>query len=383
LEKCLLRNSFGSAHFFYFFRMMKKLSLLLLFFILGCSFSEYPRKWEEKGIALHETKAIIKTGEKGKKLKVMYTGCGGVVIDNGSEAIATDPYFSNQPFMNIQLGKIWTKPEAVASGLQSLNRAGIDVGKIKHVFIEHSHYDHLMDVPWLLSEKVFNDSVKIYGGETTYNILKPFLRSNFVNVDTFTHHPKNLLTKTGKWIQINSKVRVLPIESSHAPHFLKIEMMSGEVGERGIEGLSLATDTTKATRWKRGNVYSYLFDFLSEGKIEQRIFIQSSSCEFPYGVPPSSELAERKVDVAFIGVASAQNVKDYPQSLIKLLNPEKIVLIHWEDFFLPYGRPPKTVRFTNFNRFFKRLSKAMNLKVDQMKGKVLMPKPGMVLEIEY
>jgi hypothetical protein len=367
------------------FLIMNKISFLLIFILFDCCLSKYPRKWEKKEIALTETKTTIKIGEQGKRLKALYTGCGGMILDQGNEAIATDPFFSNQPFMSIQLGKIFTRPEAVQSGLQNLHQANIDPQKIKHVLIEHSHYDHLMDVPYLLDQKFLNDSVSIYGGMTSFNILHKFLPSisSFVNIDSSTHHPKNRLVKTGKWMYLNPELRILPIESSHAPHFLNIELMHGEVGERGLKGFEHPLDKTKASQWKRGNVYSFLVDYLNKEKIELRIFIQSSSCEYPYGLPPEFELSERKVDIAFIGVASSQNVKDYPQSLIKTLNPSRIILIHWEDFFRPYGKAAKTVRFTNFNKFFKRLSQAQGLGIDQMKGKVIMPKPGTLIELEY
>jgi glyoxylase-like metal-dependent hydrolase (beta-lactamase superfamily II) len=129
---------------------MNKLSIFLLTIFYSCSFSKYPVKWENKGIAVNQSRVFLKTGGQGKKLRVVYTGCGGLVMDDGTETIATDPFFSNQPFMSIQLGKIRTKPGDIDLGLKRLNDAGLSADRIKHVFIEHSHYDHLMDLPWLL-----------------------------------------------------------------------------------------------------------------------------------------------------------------------------------------------------------------------------------------
>jgi hypothetical protein len=361
---------------------------IVLFSIVvsSCSFSKYPTKWRLKGIVPDEKEVRIEAATKGKTLKILYTGCGGVIIDNGSEALATDPFYSNQPFLNIQFGKIGVRPEHIEKGLRRFKEVNFDPKKINHVLIAHSHYDHLMDVPYFLQKNIFSDSLKIYGSTTTGNILSKFLSdtATFVNLESKTFHPNNEFVKTGDWISLSERIRVLPVEGEHAPHFLNIEMMHGEVGEEGIPGLKEATSKTKATDWKRGKVYSFLIDFMNSDKIEYRIFIQSSSCKPPFGIPPATELAEKKVDLAFIGVASTQNVKDYPATLLKTIDPAKTVLIHWEDFFRPYGSPVKTVRFTNFNKFFRRLSNVYDVEsLRDIKAKVIMPEPGTFIKAEY
>jgi hypothetical protein len=67
----------------------------------------------------------------------------------------------------------------------------------------------------------------------------------------------------------------------------------------------------------------------------------------------------------------------YPAELLTALNPAAMAWLHWEDFFRPYTRTPKTVRATNVPAFFKLPA------VDSVKHKAYLPWPRAVLEIKY
>jgi len=89
-----------------------------------------------------------------------------------------------------------------------------------------------------------------------------------------------------------------------------------------------------------------------------RIFIQSSSCAPTAGIPDFLAKDE-PVDLAFIGVASANNVRDYPMGLLRAIRPRYVVFIHWEDFFRSYDKKPGIVRATNFKKFLSRYEEVM------------------------
>ena len=124
----------------------------------------------------------------------------------------------------------------------------------------------------------------------------------------------------------------------------------------------------------------------NKGKPELRLFVQSSSCKFPYGLPPKKVLDEKSIDVAFLGVASAQNVKAYPQEILKQLSPKKIVLIHWEDFFMNLYRKKiqMSVRATNMRKFMRHLKQEYNCqKTEDLTKWFSMPLPLKELIINY
>jgi hypothetical protein len=76
--------------------------------------------------------------------------------------------------------------------------------------------------------------------------------------------------------------------------------------------------------------------------------------------------------------ASTMNVKDYPKAIVSDLNPSKLVIVHWEDFF----REPradddvKLVRKTNPKKARKRFDE-----LGKKKDFFVMPKPGTKIQI--
>ena len=150
------------------------------------------------------------------------------------------------------------------------------------------------------------------------------------------------------------------------------------------DNLVWAADKVKAARWTAGTVYSFLIDFIGSDTL--RVFIQTSASQHPNGLPPPAELKKKKVDVALICYASAPLVDDYPADLLNYITPDKVIFVHWEDFF----RTPrswndvKLVRGTKPKKVKKRME-AVKLTKAQIKSKeyFTMPKPGTYIHIKY
>lgn len=189
---------------------------------------------------------------------------------------------------------------------------------------------------------------------------------------------------------ISPHMRVMMIPAAHAPHIGRhIEFMQGNTCTKGkLKKFDDPLEKTRGFKWKKGEVYSWLIDVLDDRQnIELRLFMQSSSCAPTQGFPPKQVLDEHKVDIAMIGVASSQNVDHYPDSLLKYLEPKKVVLIHWEDFFRDlYHKKTKTVRGTDVDLFFgqlQQLYKSKNLEELVSKDIFMMPKPLTLIEVKY
>ncbi len=165
-------------------------------------------------------------------------------------------------------------------------------------------------------------------------------------------------------------INVYPILADHNPHFKNIKFFSGSK----TEPMNYFTDPfgkTNANDWLEGNTFSFMIDYLGrEGNIDFRIFIQSSSCNPPAGIPPAALLKDKPVDLAFLGVASFQFSPDYPCTLLQAIHPKEVVWIHWEDFFRKYSKEPKTIRGTDVVKFFELPC------VKPYKTKALLPWPG-------
>ncbi len=73
-------------------------------------------------------------------------------------------------------------------------------------------------------------------------------------------------------------------------------------------------------------------------------------------------------------VAGYNEVDDYPRALVAHLQPRRIVLIHWENFFSRLPEDPHDLRpvpFLNIEKFVKRLAPAIPPDADYV-----LPAPG-------
>jgi hypothetical protein len=360
---------------------------LLLLLLCGCAIRA--KRWETKKLIPSEVKYSITIGQSPKDtLKIIYTGCGGLVIAKGEEAFTTDPYYTGHSIQRVIGGYIKIDTSNTYKIINHIKAAGINPKNITTALIAHAHYDHLEDLPYLMQNKLLSDSLNIIGDSSTYQSIKNFLgisNYSFTNANNYLYHqsPK---PSVNKWQYLSKHIRVMILEAEHAPHFLKYSIMKGQTRSKTFEHHRDARQKTNPRKWKRGKTYSYLVDITGEDdKPELRIFIQSSSCQAPYGFPPQNILNEKSVDVAFIGVASAQNVKRYPEDVLSYLRPQKVILIHWEDFFRDlYDSTIKKVRGTPMRRFVRHLRKHYNCnKTEELSEWFSMPKPLSQIDIRY
>jgi hypothetical protein len=316
---------------------------------------------------------------------VRYLGSGGLQITKDGESILIDPFFSHQrigklgtSLLGLQQNgnrKLKSDQKMIDIGLNKINEAPGGRENILAVLSSHSHYDHLMDIPaiWKALDKkpivLLNESGNFtctYVIDSTSRIVLEKYSSTKDN----TRQPFELVTKQKK------RIKIYPILSEHNPHLRYIKFFSG----RKTESIPYYNDPyqkTKANDWLEGNTFSFLIDYVSDnGEIELRLFIQPSSGNPPAGIP-FTLLSERKVDVAFLGIASYQFSPAYPCTIFDAAHPSAVVWIHWEDFFRRYTRKPKMVRGTDVPAFFEKEC------VDAFEKRKILPWPGAAIHFQY
>lgn len=361
---------------------MRLLFLFFALFSLSCG-ALLPGKLSklppDAGVSQKSAGILLSSGSE-KKLSAQYLGCGGLYLLKGEEGILIDPFFSNQKIRRLirsTLGskrKIRSDPAMVKIGLDAMAIQDPLYSKhVKAILVAHSHYDHLMDVPAVY--KALGEKPDVYLNESGGNVCGGVIDHDKIKLLEDHYSTKNCVEPP---IRIGEKIRVYPILAKHNPHTHNIKFFDGSLAQP-LPYFNDPYDKTKANDWLEGNTFSFLIDYLdAQGKIELRLFVQSSSCGPPAGIPPDSLLKERPVDVAFLGVASYEASPFYPDRLIEKMEPQQIVWIHWEDFFRKYDKKaPKTVRSTNVARFFQKPI------VQQYRGKFVMPWPRTILDIKY
>jgi hypothetical protein len=333
------------------------------------------------GIPYQSHRTTIDLPGSSTKIKVQYTGCGGLYILKDNHGIMVDPFFSNQKLMRIGTSmlngkkKIASNPEMINAGIKSIEKT---IGKLNDqsttIFTAHSHYDHLMDVPALFAK--LNRKPAVYlnqsGFNTCYHVVdtsKMVILENHMTTQEVSRPPVVLQSPEGT-------IHVYPILGNHNPHFHNIKFFSGSKTEP-LNYFTNPFGKTSVNEWLEGNTFSFVIDYIGRnGGIDFRIFIQSSSCNPPAGIPPASLLKEKSIDLAFLGLASFRFSPDYPCTLLQAIQPKEIVWIHWEDFFRKYSKEPKTLRGTDLIKFFDLPC------VKPFKAKALLPWPGVGYDFE-
>ncbi len=372
--------------------MLKYSPLLLL--LIACSHDIY--KLRVSGIVPDGLQTEVQlTSQKGKSLQLLYLGCGHMIIEQNGEAFFTDPFFSIQPTKKM-VGKVQTKKEYHERWHQHIEKI-LKFKSVQTGLVSHSHYDHLMDLPLMLTDHDFPNLKTVYG-----NAYLPKMLTNFVNegvilqplTDSEVFNPceENPADSKHQWMPLTTNSKFLAIQTHHAPHALGKLFMSRPMREKQEkyfkENLTQPYAEIGNFKWTVGTSYAFLVDWFN-GTDTIRLYIQTSASRPPNGLPPPEELKKKKVDLVILCYASTPNVRKYPEYLMDALKAKdypKIVMVHWEDFFTNqqiYG-PAKLVPGTKLRRVVRRWKKALDVQDNSsLTEYITMPRPGTMVTIRY
>ena len=319
----------------------------------------------------------------GKKISVQYLGCGGLYLIKDDKGVLIDPFFSHESGLTLIRsvlkkgnGKknIAADQDQVNQGWASIEaKTGPLVNQVQTILVTHSHYDHLLDVPAFFYKLQSKPLVYLNqsGLNTCFNVLpkeKVVALEDIMTTPDVSRAPQTLISNS------SDKIEFYPILADHNSHFKHIKFFDGSVATP-VDYFKEPYAKTRANDWLQGNTFAFLIDIVdNNGNIDLRLFVQSSSCNPPAGIPKNL-VRSRKVDVAFLGVASYKESPNYPKDLLAAIDPQHVVWIHWEDFFKK--NKLRTVRASDVPAFFSIPS------VKRYEGRSSMPWPGVKLEINY
>jgi hypothetical protein len=164
----------------------------------------------------------------------------------------------------------------------------------------------------------------------------------------------------GTWVSAGPRLRFMALLSEHAPIIAHLKFFEGTYSA------PLQALPTRAFGWREGQTLAYLIDFLSaDGQaVDFRVHYQDAASTPPLGFPPAfaQPQDQRRVDLAILCMPGFDQVANYPEGIMKRLNPRNVVIIHWEDFFarLPEeGKDLRTVPTEDAQGFLARLQPVM------------------------
>jgi L-ascorbate metabolism protein UlaG (beta-lactamase superfamily) len=280
---------------------------------------------------------------------IQWLGTSSWILSSGNDLVVVDPFFTRPSFVRVTASLMLPflpsnfayDPERIRAVLPELPK------DTKFVLLTHAHYDHLLDVPYYINQNS-GRSITYVGSLTARNILLGFKPSTL-----------DFVIAEQRPSMIKGRVRVTALPSDHAPHFVGHTFMAGDVVS------PMTSIPSRVGQYLEGQTLVFLIDFLDdEERVVWRIFINgaaNSAAGAEALRKHQTLLNEHRINVAILCVPGWDKVDDYPDTLLRLLRPEHIVLSHYDDFgspYIPEEDPSNGMRFlpfANYGGFIERL----------------------------
>lgn len=234
-------------------------------------------------------------------LDVRWLGVAGFAISYGGATVLIDPYVSRT-----SLGDSLRRRPALP------DRTLIDrwLPRADAVLLGHTHFDHAVDAPAVAAR----DGATVYGSASAVHLMalhglagqaveveghRPFSVGPFTVTFVPSQHSKLLL---GRSVPNGGEIT--------CEHVGALSPQAYECGQ--VWGIHVAVDTP-------GGPFT-LYHQGSADLIE-------------------SEVRHRGVDLFLCGVAGRQFTERYTARMLGLLRPDRVVVTHHDDFFVPLGDP--------------------------------------------
>jgi hypothetical protein len=271
-----------------------------------------------------------------EKVVVRFLGVGGFLMRHGDDVVMTSPLYTNPSLLEVGANHtIRTDTELVDALLPA------DAKDTQAILVGHSHYDHLMDVPYIALHKC--PRADIYGSETTKNLLAPIaddlsgkpVPTRVITVDEHAGDGD----RPGRWIPVGDGIRIMALRSEHSAQATLPLPLTGQKQAlhmwRGRVTEPFERLPQTASEWTEGRTYAYVIDFLgSNGERVFRVYFQDSGTREGTGYLPEP-LSREGVDLALLCVGGdMERLGTHPEGIVRNTRPRFVLCGHWEDFFV-------------------------------------------------
>lgn len=228
-------------------------------------------------------------------VKVTWLGTAGFCIESDGQRLLLDPYLTRAPLGTAAFGRLVTDRALIAPWTDGV--VAIATG--------HTHFDHALDVPAL----ALASGAMVYGSTSAARLCRaggvPEARITDVQ-----GRPLPWETEVGPF-------RLRFVASQHSRFLFGKVPYPGDISD-------CDQIPTRTGDYRCGAV------FRIEIRVAGRTLVHVGSADL---VDDASSPIE--CDVALACVAGWTSTKDYPERLVRALNPSHVLLSHWDNFFRP------------------------------------------------
>lgn len=233
--------------------------------------------------------------------QVVFLGTSSLLFADGQSAWMLDGFLSRQPVLDLLTRKLAIEQVRVNEGMaRAFSALGVP-NRLDGVVVAHSHYDHVLDAPYLAHQW----QTQVWGSESTRNIaLGQGLASEQAKV-----------MQAGDVLQFGDfSVKVL--RSAHAP--------TGFTGGANNSPLKLP-----AYVWSFKEGQSFAFVVSHRGR--PWCLIQPSAGFVP-GQNTDVRVPVVMLGIGGLGKLDPQAVTAYWREMVTSTGAKRVLAIHWDDF---------------------------------------------------
>jgi len=255
-------------------------------------------------------------------LEVHFFSVGCFLVRHAGLSLLTDPFFTHIPLWRAATGRVVPDPEQV-------NPYRSQLSDVQAITVGHGHYDHLLDLSEVAGD--VSPSAQVVASPTVAHTFAP-LDLPLAFVDAAANPARE--DHAGSWVEVvPGRLRVLPIEGGHPDNIPGIHLFRKLLDEDRVG------PPERAHHYQEGATFAFLVDWLHEGEVTCRVYVQTSSRGLPDGAFPLEILQERRVDVALLAMDCANAEAAGRETIQERIKPRRIFFCHYGDFFRTKDQP--------------------------------------------
>lgn len=266
---------------------------------------------------------------KHDSVQITFLGTSCFIFEYQNKKLITDPFFSNPEFLKGCFAN--TTYPSLAMYLDKSVYNNPDM-----IVISHGHYDHCLDIENFLSS---DKQTTIVAEKHITNEIASVQKKFNVNFDTD-------MSEIFRY-SADSTFRVLPIESTHSPHFAKVTLFKGEYNK------PLEQFPDRLYKWKLHTCHSYLIDILDNNKIVCRALFVCGSLNNNSIATIKNLCANHPADL-LLGIYWKDKICSKTlANAYHASKPEHVILHHWNNFFKATNKGVEVLRTASIEKSIK------------------------------
>ncbi len=246
----------------------------------------------------------------GSPLTVTWAGVSTLLVDDGTDALLTDGFFSRPSLLRVGLAPLSPSLPRVADALHRLGPH-----RVAAVLPVHTHYDHALDSA-VVAERT---GAALVGGASAAQIGRGHGLSGDRIVVATAGAPMPL-----------SNYDVTLFDSGHCPP----DRFPGPI-------TAPVVPPARASAYRCGEAWSML---VHHRPSDRRLLIVGSA-GFRRGALAGSRAEVVYLGIGQLGLHPERYLVDYWSETVRTVGANRVVAIHWDDFFRPLHKPMRALPY--------------------------------------